>query len=305
MAPDENKPWWKSPGRFELTRLLKQTAQEWYSDGTFELGAALAFYGVFSIAPIVLMSIAVAGLVLGRPEAEHRVIHQLKDTVGSTVAEAIAGTLQYGYRSGSSQVATVLSVVVFLIGAAGLFNQLQSALNKIWDVRPMPGRRWLDVVKDRFLSFVAVLCTSALLLAALLANASFAALGHFMGSSDILRDLHWWRILNHVVSFALLTLALALIYELLPDAKIAWRDVWVGAAVSAVLFLIGSYLIGLYLEWSGTTSAYGAVGSIVVLLLWIYYSAQVLLFGAEFTQVYARRGGKPVEPSEHARSVCG
>lgn len=287
----------------QIARLLKKTGLEWYESRTFELGAALAFYAIFSIAPVIVLALTAASLVLGKEAAQGQVTQGIENTVGHTVAVAIQATARYTYQSGSGVPATVLSIVFFGFGATGLFLQLQSALNEIWEVTPKPGRRLRGLLHDRLGSFVAILGISALLLAELLVTAALAAIGRGMPSSLTPQGFPVWRTVTLVVSWVFLALAIALIYRILPDAKIAWRDVWVGAGVSALLFLLGNHLIGWYLAATSITSVYGAAGSIVIVLLWVYYSSQVVLFGAEFTRVYAKYRGSPLEPKENARRV--
>jgi membrane protein len=296
---------WNRIKQTRAVRLLLQAGREWYEDDTFTLGAALAYYAVFSIAPMVLVSIGVASLVFGRRAAEGQIVQQIEDAVGPTVSRAIEHMLQYGYTSGSGTVATVIGVVLLLFAATGLFVQLQESLNRIWGVQPKPGRGLGGVIKDRFWSFVVVLCIGGLFLASLVTNAALAALGRFVDPSALPGRVYLWQAFDLVISFAFFTLLFALVYQLLPDAKIAWKDVWVGAAVTALLFIVGNHLIGLYLGRSGVTSTYGAAGSLVVILLWVYYCSQVLLFGAEFTQVYACREGKPIEPADNAMPRAG
>jgi len=293
-----------SAGRsVRIVRLLKQAGLEWYKSRTFELGAALAFYAIFSVAPVVVLAFTAASLVLGKEAAQGRVTQGIESTVGHTVAVAIQATAQHTYRSGSGVPATVLSIVFFGFGATGLFLQLQSALNVIWRVTPKPGRGLRRLLHDRLGSFLAVLGISALLLAEMLVTAALAALGQVLPSSLTPQGFPFWRGVTFVVSWAFLTLAIALVYRILPDAKIAWRDVCVGACVSALLFLFGNHVIGWYLAATSVTSVYGAASSIVIVLLWVYYSSQVVLFGAEFTRVYAKHRGAPLEPKENAVRV--
>lgn len=287
-----------------IVRLLTETAQEWYQSKAFELGAALAFYAVFSVAPIIVLAFSAASLVLGKEAAEGRMAQGIESTVGHTVAVAIQATAKYTYQSGSGIPATVLSIIFFVLGATGLFSQLQSALNAIWEVEPKPGRGLRGVLRDRLGSFLAVLGASALLLAALLVTAALSAIIAVLPASPALQGLPLWRTVTFVVAAVFLTLAMALVYRILPDAKIAWRDVWVGAGVGAVLFLLGNHLIGRYLAAVGVASVYGAAGSIVIVLLWVYYSSQVVLLGAEFTRVYAKHRGSRLEPKETAVHIA-
>jgi membrane protein len=287
-----------------IVRLLKQTVLEWCQSRTFELGAALAFYAIFSVTPVIVLAFTAASLVLGKEAAQGRLTQGIESTVGHTVAVAIQATAKYTYQSGSGVPATVLSIVFFIFGATGLFLQLQSALNAIWEVEPKPGRGLRGILRNRLGSFLAVLGVSALLLAALLVTAALSAIGRILPSAPALDGLPLWRTVTWVVAAAFLTLAIALVYRILPDAKIAWRDVWVGAGVSALLSLLGNHLIGWYLAATSVTSVYGAASSIVIVLLWVYYSSQVVLFGAEFTRVYAKHRGSPLEPKDNAVRVA-
>jgi membrane protein len=267
---------------------LKQAGQNWYADKTFELGAALAYYAVFAVSPILVITLGIAGLIFGSAAAHGHLYAQLERALGSTVARAVDQTLQYTQQRGSGALATAISVGVLLVAAIGLFGQLQSALNTIWKVQPKPGRGVWGVVRDRFWSFLAVLGVSFLPLAAMLANIVLSSLEHILPAELRTSSLAVWWLINAAVLLVILTVAFAVLYAILPDADLGWRHVWPGAAFSAMLFVVGNYLIGLYLRWSGVTSAYGAAGSLVVILLWVYYSAQVMLFGAEFTQAYQR-----------------
>ena len=284
-------------------RLLKQTWVKWYESNAFEIGAALAFYAIFTVAPVIVLAFTAASLVLGPEAAQGRLTKEIESTVGRTVAVAVQATAQYTYRSGSGVPAMVMSILFFGFGATGFFSQLQSALNAIWEVKPRPGRGLRGTLRDRLGSFVAVLGTSTLVLAALLVTAALSALGRILPSSLAIDGFPLWWVVTLVVPWAFLTLATAMVYRVLPDVKIAWRDVWVGAGATGLLFLLGNHLIGWYLAVAGVTSAYGAAGSIVIVLLWVYYCSQAVLFGAEFTRVYAiHRGARP-QPQENAVRV--
>lgn len=286
-----------------IVRLLKQTSLVWYQARAFEIGAALAFYAIFSIAPVIVLAFTAASLVLGKEAAQGRLTQQIESTVGRTVADAIQTTAQYTYRSGSSVPATVLSIVFFAFGATGLFGQLQIALNLLWEVEPKAGRGLRGSLHDRLGSFLAVLGISMLLLAGLLVTAILSSLRQILPSAPAAQGFPLWWAVTSAVSWAFLTLAIALVYRILPDAKIAWRDVWIGAGSSGLLFLLGNHLIGWYLAAAGVTSVYGAAGSIVIVLLWVYYSSQVVLFGAAATRVYAKHRGAPLEPKANAVHV--
>ena len=283
-----------------IWRLLKNAFDEWSEDKAPRLGAALAYYTMFSLAPLLIIVIGVAGLVSGEKAARGEIARQLKQTVGETAASAIENLLKDTHSTGTSSWAAVIGFLILLFGATGLFVQLQDALNTIWKVAPKPGRPILKLLRDRLLSFLLVLGTASLLLILLIVSATLSALNRFMGPDTLPGGTYWWQVINGLVSFGFSTLLFAMIFKVLPDVRIAWRDVWVGAAVTALLFTAGKYLLGLYLGQSTTTSAFGAAASLVVLLLWIYYSAQILLFGAEFTRAYANQFGSQVLPAENA-----
>lgn len=218
--------------RMQIVRLLKQTSLEWFQSRAFEFGAAMAFYAIFSITPVIVLAFTIASLVLGPEAAQGRLAQDIESSVGHTVAVAIQATAQHTYRSGSSVAATILSIIFFGFGATGFFSQLQSALNAVWEVEPKPGRGLRGILRDRLGSFLAVLGASALLLAALLVTAALSAIGRTLPSLPTLEGLPLWRSVTFVVVAAFLTLAIALVYRILPDAKIAWRDVWVGASAT-------------------------------------------------------------------------
>jgi membrane protein len=287
----------------ELVQLLKETGSQWWGDNTSQLGAALAYYTVFALAPLAVVAVAIAGLVFGEQAARGEMARQIEQAVGPTIAKAIEEVVRQAHEGGSSVVATIIGIVVLLVGAASMFAQLQTSLNTIWGVTPKPGRGILEVIKERLLSFLGVLVVGALLLLSLVIKATLAGLAHFVGPSQVPGGVYLWEAVDLIVSIGLLTLLFAVLYKVLPDIQLNWGDVGVGAAVTAVLFSLGNYLIGLYLAYSGAASAYGAAGSLAVILLWVYYSSQVLLFGAEFTQVYADRRGKAVAPADNAMAV--
>jgi membrane protein len=284
----------------DVVKLLKETVAEWSEDKVPLWAAALAYYTIFSLAPLLLIAISIAGLVFGEEAARGEIVGQIRGLVGQQGAEAIQGMIQNVNRPGSGgTLATIVGVVTLLFGASGVFGQLQDALNTIWGVKPKPGQGIASFIQARFLSFAMVLVIGFLLLVSLVLSAALAAIttffSHFLPTFVALGQL-----LNFVVSFGFITLLFAAIYKFLPDVNVAWKDLWIGAATTSLLFNVGKFLIGLYLGNSGTTSAYGAAGSLVVLLLWVFYSAQIILFGAEFTQVFAKHRGSEITPSDHA-----
>lgn len=286
----------------DIFGLLKETFNEWNEDKASRLAAALAYYTIFSLAPLLVIVIAIAGAVFGEEAARNQIVGQIQGLVGQQGAEAVQAMILNASKPGSGLIASIVGVVALLFGASGLFGQLQDALNTIWEVTPKPDRGLKGIIQDRFFSFTMVLGTGFLLLVSLVLSAALAAFGNYFGHlMPGMAEL--WQFVNFAVSFGVITLLFALIYRVLPDAKVAWGDVWIGAAVTALLFTIGRLLIGLYLGSSAIGSAYGAAGSLVVVLVWVYYSAQILLFGAEFTQVYATRYGSHIEPTKNAMRV--
>jgi membrane protein len=277
--------------------LLSETFFEWYEDRAPRLGAALAFYTVFALAPALILIIALAALLLGKDAAQSQIISQVEDLAGNAGAQAVQAAIESARSAGGSLLATALGALTLLFGLWGVFGELQDALNTIWGVTTVPGRGVIGVIKKRFWSFTMVVGIGFLLLVSLAASAWLAALGKFF-SRLLPLPAAMMETANALLSFVVITFMFAVIYKLLPDVRIAWRDVWTGAAVTAVLFTIGKSLIGLYLGRSTVASVYGAAGSLVVILLWVYYSAQIVFFGAEFTKVYSRRfGARTHEPA--------
>ena len=275
--------------------LLKETGKEWSDDKASRLAAALAYYTIFSMAPLLIIIIGVAGFFLEQQAVQSQIVGEIQNVVGESGAELVSGMLENGFSQGSSILATIIGVVTLLLGATGLFGQLQEALNTIWDIPPRPNGGIMLMLKQRFISFTMVLGIGFLLLVSMVLSAGLTAFGDYL-SQMLPQSAPMLPTLNFVLSFAIITVLFAMIYRILPDVDIDWSDVWVGAAVTALLFTIGKTLLGLYLGRASVTSAYGAAGSLVVILLWIYYSAQILFFGAEFTQVYARHYGSKIVP---------
>jgi membrane protein len=287
----------------ETFSLLKATAFEWLDDQAPTLGAALAYYTVFSLAPLLIISIALAGLVFGAEAAQGQIFDQLRGLLGDASGKAMQEIVQSASAEPKTGVvATVIGFVTLLFGASGVFGQLQASLNIIWGVQPKPGRGILGIIRDRSLSFGFILVVGFLLLVSLLLTAGIAFVGKQFGAMvPGMESLI--QILNSILSLAVITLLFGMMFKILPDANIAWRDVWIGAFITALLFTLGKFALGFYLGRSGVASSYGAAGSLIVLLLWVYYSSQVVFFGAEFTQVYANRFGSHVTPSSNAIAV--
>lgn len=274
-----------------LWGLVKETAKEFSDDRATRLGAALAFYTVLSLAPLLLTVIGIAGLAFGDAAARGEIAQQLQDLIGGEGAKAVQEMLANSRSVGGGIVATVIGVVTLLIGATGVFAALQDALDTVWNVKSAAtGSGIWAMVKDRLLSFTMICGMAFLLLVSLVLSAFLHALSEVF-ESWLPYSSFWLGAANVVVSFLVTGLMFAMIFKLLPHARPAWSDVWIGAGITALLFTLGKYLIGLYLGRASVTSTFGAAGSFVVLLMWVYYSSLILLFGAEFTQVYALRFG--------------
>lgn len=282
-----------------MGRLIRQAVSAWIDDDAPSMGAALAYYTVFSLAPLLIIVIAVAGRIFGPDAVNGEVSAQLQGMVGKDAALAVQGLIADAARPTESTIAALIGALLLIFGATSVFAELQSALDRIWQVPPARSDSgWLRLVRTRLLSFGIVLALGFLLLVSLLFSVAVAALGTWWSA----RMAGWetmLQLLNLAVSFALTTGLVAMIYKLMPRARIDWRDVWIGATVTALMFEIGKLLIGLYVGKSGIASSFGAAGSLAVLLVWIYYSAQIFLLGAEFTWVYAHHGGSRAgEPLE-------
>lgn len=287
----------------EILGLLKEGFQEWQDDKASRLAAALAYYTVFSLAPLVIIAIAIAGAVFGAEAARGEIVGQIRGLVGQAGAEVIEAAIENANRpDANGGLASLISVVVLLFGASGVFAELQDSLNTVWDVQPKPGRGVSGFIKKRILSFSMVLGIGFLLMVSLIVSAVLSGLSAYMG--HLLPGVNFlWGILNFVISFGVIALLFAMIYKFLPDVKITWNDVWIGAIITALLFTIGKTVLGLYLGQGSFGSTYGAAGSLVIVLAWVYYSAQILFFGAELTQVYASRYGSRIVPNEDAEFI--
>jgi membrane protein len=279
--------------------LLNEAATKWSADRAPRLGAALAYYTLFSLVPLLVIVIAIAGFAFGQQAAQGYIIEQLGSLVGERSAKTIQDMVENARQPTTGALATIVAVGTLLLGASGVFGQLQDALNTIWEVKAKPGRGFIGLIRDRFLSFVAVLGTGFLLLVSLVLSAALAAVGTAM--SGLLPAPEFvLQTMAFMVSLAVITVMFAMIFKYLPDVTIEWSDVWIGATVTALLFTVGKVAIGLYLGKSHVASVYGAAGSLVILLVWVYYSGQILLFGAEFTAVYANRYGSRIRPTADA-----
>jgi membrane protein len=288
----------------ETLHLLKGALTEFGDDNAARLAAALAYYAAFSVAPLLLVIIAMVGFFWAAEDTsvQERLIGELGDVIGPDGAAAIQTMLEASTQAGGGLVATIAGIGGLIWGATRIFAQLQGALNDIWDVRPKPDRGILNFISTRIISFSMVLVMGLLLLMAFVLSAILTATGEmvaeYLPGSNLMI-----QIINHAMSLGIITVLFAAIYRFLPDVEIQWRDVWVGAFITAVLFNLGKFGISVYLGTTSTASMYGAAGSFVILLLWVYFAAMIFFFGAEITQVYARRYGHRIQASPHAYRV--
>jgi membrane protein len=269
--------------------LIKDSVMEWSNDRASRKGAALAFYTVFSLAPILIVAIAIAGLFFGEQAARGEIYAQVSDLLGTQGAQAVQALIQNASRPGAGLFATVVGIVTLFIGATTALAELKDGLDQIWEVPPERMSGFWYFVRKRLLSIGLILSIGFLLLVSLVFSAVLTALGKRWGPADTTGAV--LETANFVFAFVLVTLLFAMIYKILPSARIAWRDVLIGSVVTAALFSIGKFAIGFYLGNSAIASTYGAAGSVILVLLWVYYSAQIFLLGAEFTKVYAHRYG--------------
>lgn len=288
-----------------LPTLFKLSYREWSDDHASRLAAALAYYTIFSLAPLLIIAIAIAGLLWQRAVVQQQVLNQIGGLVGAQGQTFIAGMLQNASRPGQGLIATIIGIITLLFGALGAFNELQTSLNAIWGVEEKKVKGLWNVIRqqviNRFLSFAMILGIGFLLLVSLVVSTGLTAVGTWLGSVLPFQQFIL-QLINLVISIGFVTVMFAFIFKFLPDAKIAWRDVWVGAFFTAILFSIGKTIIGLYLGSRAVGTTFGAAGSLVIILLWIYYSAQILFFGAEFAQVYANQVGSKVVSEGQARA---
>lgn len=273
--------------------------QNWKEDDAGTLAASVAFYAIFSLAPLLVLAVAIAGLVFGEQAAQGELAAQMEQWVGSAGAESMQGIIaSAGQPGGGGIFATIFSLAVLFYGASKVFSQLHKSLNRIWDVRIDPNAGFKVTLRRHLTGFVMVIGLGLLLMALIVLSTFLSNLEAFVG--DVPGGSTTWMVLNFIVQAGVITLLFAAIFKYVPDVQIEWADVWLGAAFTAVLFVIGQFVLSYYLSSAGPASAYGAAGSFVALLLWIFYSTQILFLGAEFTQVYSAHEDRHIEPTEHA-----
>jgi membrane protein len=282
--------------------LFKQVGSEWSNDNASRLAAALALYTLLSIAPLLVIAVAVAGMAYGADAARGQISQEMSTLVGPQAGEAIQGLVAKADTPSTGIWSSIAGIVVLLFGASGVFGELQTALNTIWEVKPKPGRGLRGLLRDRFLSFAMVMGVAFLLLVSLVLSATLMAVTQRFSH---LVDWPWlWQAFNIIVGLGVATVLFGLTFKVVPDVKVAWRDVWVGGLVTALAFSLGRIALSWYVGRAATVSPFGAAGSLVALIIWVYYSAQILFFGAEFTQVYAVRRGARIEPTPNAIPVA-
>ncbi len=282
-----------------VASLVKKTIAEAGEDKIPRLAASLSYYTILSLSPLLALAVTLAGFVFGEEAARGQIARQLQTVFGRQAGEAIETIIANAHRPSAGALSAVVGGVVLLVGASGVFGELQDSLNTIWEVAPRPNRGVKGIVRDRFLSFTMVLGVAFLLLVSLVISAALSAFedwftATFGGSGQV------WHIANLAFSLGMVALLFAVMFKVVPDVKIAWSSVWVGSFVTALLFVLGKFLIGLYVAKASVATPFGAAGSLMVIVVWVYYSAHIVFLGAEFTQVYARASGSPIEPARGA-----
>ena len=301
QAPAKPQATKAEPAKRSAMGLVKKTFSQWVDDSCDRLGAALAFYTVWSVGPLFLVVISIAGIVFGRQAAQDQVVGALKNMVGEEGAASINDTILHASSSGHTLIANIIGIVLLLISASGVFAELKSSLNVVWRVTPKPGSLWLTL-KQRFWSMTVVMGTGFLLLVSLLVDAALGAVSHQLQNS-VTSLVVLGHMVHFVITLAVTSVMFSLMFKVIPDAKIAWRDTLLGGLVTAVLFTIGQLVIGLYLGHTSIGSAYGAASSLMIVVVWIYFSSCILFLGAEFTQVYAEMYGSKIKPTSSAIAV--
>lgn len=275
----------------EVWTLLKETASEWSAHNAPRLGAALAYYALLSIAPLLILLVAICGLVFDKNTAEHQLLAQVQDMVGPSAAKSLKAVLDNAHQTGSGIFASAVALITLLFGASGVFVELRDSLNTIWNAPPRPTSTWRDIVLQRLVSFGMVLALGFLLLVSLAMSTALAVITKFFEGYLPMKAAVWGEVANFIIPLIAISILFALIFKFVPDVPVDWRDVAIGAVATALLFQIGKALLALYLATAGVGSTYGAAGSLVAFVVWVYYSAQIFFFGAIFTQVYAKMFG--------------
>jgi len=281
-------------------KLLKDTFNGFMGDKGLKLSASLSYYTVFSLAPLLLLVISLAGVIYGQEASEGRIFEEINGLIGNDAATQVQQIIRNLQLSGKSTLSAIIGGVTLIIGATTVFGEIQDSINMIWRVKAKPKKGWLKLIKDRLLSGSIIIGLSFLLIVSLIVNGALMALNDILKAYFPDLTIILLNIANIIISFGVITVLFGVIFKVLPDAKIAWKDVRAGAFFTALLFMLGRYLISLYIETTAAGSPYGAAGSIIVILLWVYYTAAILYFGAEFTREYACYKGTKIEPADYA-----
>ena len=289
--------------KFSMYHFIKQVIAEFIDDNVMKYSASLAYYTVFSLAPMLIIMITICGTLFGQEAVEGRVYVEIKDLVGGPAAMQIQDTIKNIHLTKSSPVASVFSITVLIIGGTGIFGEIQDSLNKIWGLKVIAKKAWWKLIINRLLSFSLIISLGFVFIVSLLLNVLIAVIGTRLnnvlsGSGKIFIPL-----IDNALSFSITTLLFAIIFKVLPDAKIKWKDITIGAFVTAILFTLGKLGIGYYLGRTNLASIYGAAGSVIIIMLWAYYSSVILYLGAEFTKVYANEHGTSILPSEYSEWI--
>lgn len=280
--------------------ILNKTFHNFIDDRGLKLSASLSYYTLFSLAPLLLLLISIAGFFYGREAIQGHVFNEINGLIGNKAAVQIQEIIQNMELSGKTRTAFVIGIVTLLIGATSVFSEIQDSINIIWKLKVKPKRGWVKVIKDRLLSSSLIVVFGFLLIVSLIVNGILLTLNNFLKNYFPEVTIIFFQILNVMISFGVITILFGIIFKVLPDAKIEWKDVRIGALFTAFLFTIGHLLIGLYIQSSSTGNAYGAAGSLIIILVWVYYTATILYFGAEFTKVYIEHIGSTIRPAQYA-----
>ncbi|MEO5649779.1 MAG: YihY/virulence factor BrkB family protein [Ginsengibacter sp.] len=287
----------------KIVAYIKQVFKEFSTDNIFKYSASLAYYTVFSIAPILVIVITLSGLVFGKEAVQGQVYEQLNLLIGSVAAIQIQDTIKNIHLTGNNFFATVISFIILLIGATSIFGEVQDSLNKIWGLRIKTHKVWWKLILNRLLSFSLIVSIGFVMVVSLILNALVSAFGAFIGKYIDNYSVYFIEITEGILSFLVATFLFSLMFKVLPDARIKWKDVLIGGFVTALFFTIGKMGIGFYLGQSNLTSLYGAAGSVIIFMVWVYYSSIILYLGAEFTKVYAKLYGGKILPNEYAEWI--
>ena len=295
--------YFKMKRKFSLYHFFKQVIAEFIDDNVMKYSAALAYYTVFSLAPMLIIIISICGALFGKEAVQGQVYGEIKDLVGGPAAFQIQDTIKNIHLTKDTPIATIFSIIVLIIGGTGIFGEIQDSLNKIWGLKVIAKKAWWKLILNRLLSFSLIISLGFVLIVSLLLNALVTIIGNRLNNLLSGSGKVFIPIINNILSFGITSLLFAIIFKVLPDAKIKWRDVSIGAFITAVLFTLGKFAIGYYLGRSNMATIYGAAGSVIIIMLWAYYSSVILYLGAEFTKVYANEHGTKIQPTDYSEWI--